>query len=158
VAADAVDLADRCARAEQGGGQRLLVRQRQPVARQAGERPGAAAEQDEHEIAPRREQALGRRDAGGVGDRVAGMKQRDPFEPGLDTMRHDGDPGRVRITGLGDPRHLAGSLADRKHQRPLDVRQMRRQHIARVAGVDPGLKHLGEMGPYRGLVVGQAGR
>jgi hypothetical protein len=86
------------------------------------------------------------------------MEQGDPLERGLDTMGHDGDPGRVRITGLGNLRHLAGSLADRKHQRPLDIAQMRRQHLARVAGVDPGLEHLGEMGPHRALVVGQAAR
>ena len=102
MAADAIDLADRRARAEQRRGQRLLVRERQPVARQAGQRRGAAAQQDEDEIvrpglAGEREQPLGRGDAGLVGDRMAGMEQRRSARASaVDAVRHDGDAGRAR--------------------------------------------------------------
>ena len=61
----------------------------------------------------------------------------------------------MRLRDLG---HRAGGLADRQHDRPFGVGQMRGQHPFRVAGVDPSLEHPRQMCPHRALAVGRARR
>lgn len=144
VAADGVHLADRSAGAEKGGGEGLLLRQRQAFARKAGERGGAAAQQDEDEIvgtglSGEAEQALGGRDARFVRDGMAGGDAFDPVQRRGAAVRNDGQAGeRTGPMSFHRARHAARRLAHGKDDGTARrrLRQVGRDDARGVAGGD----------------------
>ena len=142
MAADAIDLADVGARAQQLARELALRLERQPLGRHAGERGGAAAQQHQHEVVRpgllgEAEQPLARGDAAPVRDRMAAGHDLDPAERPGRAVRGDGEAGeRTAPPFLDDPRHRHRRLAERKQDGAAGGRlgQMPRQHALREAG------------------------
>jgi hypothetical protein len=158
MAADAIDLPHIRPGAEQGGGQALLLRQSEPVAGQAGQRRGAAAEQHQDEVVRTRlpreaEQPLRRRDAGFVRHRMGRADRLDPRQCDPASAPRDREARQRPLPlRLDDGRHLSRRLAERQQHRPprRRRRQMRREHPLGQAGLEPRAPDRFQMLPRHG--------
>ena len=133
---------------------RLLLLKREPGRRRDPVRRSAAGEKHQHEIVGvdrvgEFEHALGRRDAGLVGHRMAGLDHRNARGRPPVTVAGDGEPGKPRrggnaeIVRSADFGHRARRLAGGEDDQPparRRLRQVRRQAAARMRGGDRAAK------------------
>ena len=165
--AHGVDLADRCAGAQQRAGHLLLLCERDAVRRRDPVRRASARQQHQDQVAGggarcQRQGVVGGLEAGLVGHRMSGLDHRDAAgRHGMAVPRGgEADETRriesraVEVVALGGCRHGGGALAGGQHDQPplRWWRQMLRENGIRMRRGDGGIENGAQQFAFVGHV------